>query len=262
VAFVTGSAGGIGLGIARACAEEGMRVVLADIDDAALESAAADLRELGSEPMTLRLDVTDRDGWSAAVDRVRAGMGRVQLLVNNAGVSISGTSFEEIGPEMWDRVIAINLTGVYNGIHAFVDDLRPGGHIVNTASLAGLMPAPGVSPYVASKFGVVGYTEALRIDLAAWDIGVSVLCPGLVRTRLWRTSRTVRGLPDTDVPPDDLSARTALADMLPDEVGRRVIDGIRADEPYIITHPGVRSALIERHERELKGFDHAAAFAG
>jgi NAD(P)-dependent dehydrogenase (short-subunit alcohol dehydrogenase family) len=263
VAFITGSAGGIGFGIAHACVDQAMKVVLSDVDEAALEGAAAKLRDLGAVVMTVPLDVTDRDGWKRAVDRVRADIGPVQLLVNNAGVSMSGTRFDEVGPEMWDRVVSVNLTGVYNGVHFMLDDLRAagGGHIVNTASLAGLMPGPLLAAYVASKFGVVGFSEALRLELAEWEIGVSVLCPGLVRTRLWRTSRAVRGLPDTDVPPDDQSGRTARAEMQPEEVGRRVLEAVRANELYIITHPEFRTALDERHQRELRGFDRAEAFA-
>jgi NAD(P)-dependent dehydrogenase (short-subunit alcohol dehydrogenase family) len=264
VAFVTGSAGGIGLGIARACADAGMKVVLSDIDESTLEEAAAELRSLGADVLAVPLNVTDREGWARAADRVRSAMGPVQLLVNNAGTSTSGMQFDEIGPEVWDQVIAINLTGVYNGVQTFLDDMRAAGsgHIVNTSSMAGLWGPPLLAPYCASKYAVVGLSESLRAELAEWDIGVSVLCPGGVRTRIWRTSRVVRGLPDVETPPDDVSGQSARSAMLPDEVGRRVIDGVQADELYILTHPEFRSMVVERHERLLRGFDRAEAFSG
>src|ERR1700678_263096 len=263
VALVTGSAGGIGLGIARACAGAGMKVVLSDIDEAALEQAAAELEETGADVMAVPLDVTDRDGWARAARDVPAAMGPVQLLVNNAGVSTNGMLFEEIGPELWDRVVSINLTSVYNGVHYFLGGMLAagGGHIVSTSSRGGLAGFPGLSPYRAAKFGVVGRSESLRAELAGYGIGVSVLCPGGVRSRLWRTSRAVRGLPDTDVPPDDVSGQSATAAMTADGGGRRVLDAVVANELYIITHPEMREIITQRNEQLLHGFDRAAAFS-
>jgi NAD(P)-dependent dehydrogenase (short-subunit alcohol dehydrogenase family) len=264
VALVTGSAGGIGLGIARACAEAGMKIGLSDIDGPTLEQAAAELaKDTGAEVMAVPLDVTNRDDWARAAREVTEALGPVQLLVNNAGVSTLGLQFDEIGPELWDRVISINLTGVYNGVHYFLDGMRAagGGHIVNTSSMGGLIGFPTLAPYSATKFAVVGLSEVLRADLAESGIGVSVLCPGGVRSRLWRTSRAVRGLPDTDVPPPDASGQSAgPGGMDPDEVGRRVLDGVTADELYIITHPEFREYVEQRQERLLHGFDRAKAF--
>jgi NAD(P)-dependent dehydrogenase (short-subunit alcohol dehydrogenase family) len=262
VAFITGSAGGIGLGIARACARTGMKVVISDIDETTLEQAASGLKGSGAEVLAVPLDVTDREGWARAARDVPALMGPVQLLVNNAGVSTNGMLFEEIGPQLWDRVVSINLTSVYNGVHYFLDGMRAagGGHIVNTSSMGGLVGFPGLSPYAATKFGVVGLSESLRAELAEHGIGVSVLCPGGVRSRLWRTSRAVRGLPDTDIPPDDNSGQSATAAMLPDEVGQRVLDAVIGDEPYIITHPEMRSIVTQRHEQLMHGFDRGVAF--
>jgi NAD(P)-dependent dehydrogenase (short-subunit alcohol dehydrogenase family) len=263
VAFVTGSAGGIGLGIARACADAGMKVVVSDIDEATLELAAAELRGTGAEVMAFPLDTTDREGWARAVREVPSAMGPVQLLVNNAGVSTLGTRVEDIDPEMWDRVIAINLTGVYNGVHHFLGGMREagGGHIVNTSSMAGLLPVPMLLPYCSTKAALVGFSEALRYELKPSGIGVSVLCPGQVRSRLWRTSRVVRGLPDIDVPPTDGTAGSADADMGPDEVGRRVLEAVLADDLYVMTHADGREMLTKRHERLLRAFDRAEAFA-
>jgi len=263
VAFVTGAAGGIGLGIARVFTEHGVKVALADIDEAELEKSGAELAESGAEVVPVVLDVTDRDSWAAAVDKVRSALGRVQLLVNNAGVSTLGMRFDEVRPEVWDRVVDINLTGVFNGVHCFLPDLRAagGGHIVNTSSMGGLVGAPALSPYSATKAGVIALSESLHAELAEEGIGVSVLCPGGVRSRLWRTSRAVKGLPDTDVPPDDVSGQSATAGMTPYEVGRRVVDAIVADELYVFTHPEYRAYVADRHERMMRGFDHAEMFA-
>ena len=263
VALITGSAGGIGLGIARACAQAGMKIVLSDIDQAELRQSAAELTRGGASVMRLRLDVTDRADWQHAAERVPSTMGPVQLLVNNAGVSTLGMKFDEISPALWDRVIGINLTGVYNGVHYFLAGMRAagGGHIVNTSSMGGLIGSPALAPYSAAKFGVVGLSESLRAELAASGIGVSVLCPGGVRSRLWRTSRPVRGLPDTDTPPPGLSGQSARPDAMdPYEVGRRVIDAVVADEFYIITHPEFRAAIEGRNAALIRGFDRAEAF--
>lgn len=262
VAFITGSAGGIGLGIARAFAHAGLKIVLADVDEVTLEQSAADLKETGAEVMTVALDVTDREGWARAAREVPAAMGPVQLLVNNAGVSTNGMLFGDISPELWDRVLSINLTGVYNGVHYFLDGMRAagGGHIVNTSSMGGLVGFPGLSPYCATKFGVVGLSESLRAELAADGIGVSVLCPGGVRSRLWRTSRAVRGLPDIESPPEDVSGQSATAAMMPEEVGRRVLDAVTANELFIITHPEMRAIVTQSSDQLLRAFDRAAAF--
>ena len=263
VAFVTGSAGGIGLGIARACAAAGMRIVLSDIDESRLEQSALELAHSGAEVMSFRLDVTDRKGWARAAREVPAAIGPVQLLVNNAGVSTFGMSFVEVGPELWDRVVATNLAGVYNGVRAFLAGLQAagGGHIVNCSSMAGLGGVPKGGPYSATKFAIVGLSESLRAEFAEFGIGVSVLCPGSVRTRLWRTSRAVRGLPDLDHPPPELQSGSADPNgMDPDEVGRRVLYAVVANEPYIITHPELRGFVVERHDALLRGFARAAAF--
>jgi len=264
VAFITGSAGGIGLGIARACAEAGMKVALADIDGAMLEHAGSELSEAGAEVMTVPLDVTDRDGWASAASEVPATLGPVQLLVNNAGVSTLGLPFDEIDPELWDRVVAINLTGIYNGLHYFLPGMQAagGGHIVNSSSVAGLGGVPRAAPYSATKFAITGLSESLRAELAESGIGVSVLCAGSVRTRLWRTSRAVRGLPDIDVPPPELLVGGSAdpSGMDPDEVGYRVVDAVLANEAYVMTHPELRAFVIQRHETLMRGFDRASEF--
>ena len=263
VAFVTGAAGGIGLGMARAFVDAGMKVALADIDGAMLAESVADLERSGGSVLAVPLDVVDRSAWDKAARMVEAKLGPVQLLCNNAGVSTLGMPFDTIEPEVWDKVVAINLSGVYNGVRAFLAPMRAagGGHIVNTSSIGGMLGSPNLSPYVATKFAVVGLSEALRKEFAGDGIGVSVLCPGAVRSRLWRTSRPIRGLPDIDTPPDDLSGQSGRATgMDPYEVGMRVIEGVRSNQPYIFTHAKYKALFAERFEAILAGVDRAATF--
>ncbi len=264
VAFVTGAAGGIGLGLARAFAEAGMKVALADIDGALLAESVAELEQSGGRVLAVPLDVVDRSAWREAAQMVEGKLGPVQLLCNNAGVSTLGMPFDTVEPHVWDKVVAINLTGVYNGVHTFLGGMRAagGGHIVNTSSIGGMLASADLSPYVATKFAVVGLSEALRKELAGLGIGVSVLCPGAVRSRLWRTSRPIRGLPDIDTPPDDLSGQSGRASgMDPYEVGLRVVDGVRSNQPYIFTHAQYKASFADRFQAILAGVDRAAAFA-
>jgi NAD(P)-dependent dehydrogenase (short-subunit alcohol dehydrogenase family) len=263
VAFVTGAAGGIGLGMARAFAEAGMKVAMADIDGALVAESASELEKTGGRVRPITLDVADRASWQDAARAVEANLGTVQLLCNNAGVSTLGMPFGTVEPEVWDKVVAINLTGVYDGIRTFLAGMRAagGGHIVNTSSIGGMLGTPDLSPYVATKFAVVGLSEALRSEFAEQGIGVSVLCPGGVRSRLWRTSRPIRGLPDTDTPPDDLSGQSARASgMDPYEVGLRVLDGVRSNQAHIFTHAQYRAPFTKRFEGILAAVDRAASF--
>ena len=255
VALVTGGASGIGLGISRALLSAGAVVAMADIDAQQLELAIAELGAPRGHVLPITLDVTDRQGWFVEVDRVIGEFGSLDILVNNAGISTVGTAFSNIGPTSWDQIVAINLTGVYNGIRAALPSLqRSRGHIVNSASVGGLIAGPMMSAYSATKFAVVGLSEALRAELAPQGIGVSVLCPGPVRTRLWETSRRAKGLPDAPMPTDGVGALSADG-MDPAEVGRRVVRAIRKDQPYVLTHSVYRSAVEARHGLLIAGFD-------
>jgi len=185
-AFVTGGASGIGLSMAKSFLGAGMRVVIADVDEKALALAAAELKGSNTELMTVQLDVTDRDQFKAVADQGEADFGPVDVLCNNAGVYRGGT-IDKMTYEDWDWVMGVNVGGVVNGVQTFVERMKArgkGGHIVNTSSMAGMTTSPGLGVYNASKLAVVGMSEAMHGDLAEDNIGVSVLCPGMVRIYL------------------------------------------------------------------------------
>ncbi|HLY55879.1 MAG TPA: SDR family NAD(P)-dependent oxidoreductase, partial [Stellaceae bacterium] len=179
VAFITGGASGIGLGMAEAFGVAGLRIVIADIDPASLSSAETRLRRQNVDVHSIRLDVADRPAWADAVEEAERRFGPVQVLCNNAGVGSYGAALD-LSPAEWDWVHTINVAGTFNGVHAFAKRFRDngqGGHIVNTASVAGLLSLGKISAYAAAKHAVVGYSKSLRVELAEFDIGVSVLCP-------------------------------------------------------------------------------------
>jgi NAD(P)-dependent dehydrogenase (short-subunit alcohol dehydrogenase family) len=184
VALVTGAGSGIGRATARALASRGMRVVICDRDEAGLAEVA---RELGSQlALAARLDVTDRDEMRALAHRVHALTPALDVLVNNAGVAQAGRMIDTPLAD-WDAVLGVNLFGVVHGCHFFVPNMvkrAQGGHVVNVASMVALVALPGTIAYTTSKFAVLGLSEALRAELAPHRIGVSVICPGITRTRI------------------------------------------------------------------------------
>lgn len=248
IAFVTGGASGIGLAIARALVAADARVMIADIDGQALDAAVA---TLGQQGAAVRLDVRDRDGWAAARGAVEARFGPVGILVNNAGIGPDGHALVDMAPVAFDRVIAIKLTGTFNGIATFGAEMRARGqgHIVNTASMAGLIAGAQLGAYTASKFAVVGLSEVLRAEMAPYGIGVSVLCPGLVRTNLGATTAAAGS--------DRVHAsdQTTDAGIDPAIVGALVIDGIRSNKLHIVTHGDYRGHVERRMARVLGAFD-------
>lgn len=240
IAFVTGAASGIGLAIARSLVADGARVAMADT---ASEAVAREAAALGDAAIPLTLDVTDRPGWVAAKAAVEARFGPVSILVNNAGIGPDLNVIDAIPEEHFDRLIAIKLTGTYNGIRTFVPTMRAAGvgHIVNTASMAGLIASAKLGAYTASKFAVVGLSEVLRAELASDGIGVSVLCPGLVSTNLSAGSE-----------------REPMSGGIdPAIVGEMVVDGIRQNHMHIITHAEYRGMVEQRMQRVLAAFDRA-----
>ena len=250
VAFVTGGASGIGLAMVRSFVAAGMRVVIADIEQTALDEAANEFSE-NAEVITLRLDVTDREAMETAARTTEQAFGKVHLVCNNAGVALDG-SVDTLSYADWDWLIAVNLNGVFNGIRSFVDRVKAhgeGGHFVNTASMAGLMGVSSAACYAASKYAVVGLSETMAAGLAQYDIGVSVLCPGTVDTGIFESERN---RPDAYKNDDDLttvsggtkgkSQKPNITDGInsmldASVVGDMVVHAIRENEFYIFTHP-------------------------
>jgi NAD(P)-dependent dehydrogenase (short-subunit alcohol dehydrogenase family) len=252
-AFVTGAGSGVGLGIATALVEAGARVALADIRPDHLESATAALRGQG-RVHPVRVDVTDRTALEAAAADVEEQLGPVQILCNNAGVNLF-TPLAEATYDDVDWVMGVNLGGVINGLLTFLPRIQAhgqGGHIVNTASLASVLPGPPAL-YTASKFAVRGLSESLRAELEGSGIGVTILCPGLVKTNIHLCHETRPShLCRHGAPPELTRARLEPLRELgrePLEVGRAAVRAIRDDALYVFTHgefrPRIEAALEE-----------------
>lgn len=246
-AFITGGGGGIGGGIAEALVEKGVRVVLADID---LDHAQTKATELGDAALALTLDVASLDSWAAAKATTEARFGPVDILCNNAGISTPRLDLEEVSPELFARVFAINVTGVQNGIMTFAGEMktRAHGHIVNTSSMNGLIPFGTFGAYSASKFAVLGLSDALREECAPHGVGVSTLFPGLTKSRM--------ALDPKDGPASDPEKLAALLPRMMDPVwsGRAVVRAIEEGQPYIITHPDYRPIFAARSDAILAAF--------
>jgi NAD(P)-dependent dehydrogenase (short-subunit alcohol dehydrogenase family) len=256
VAVVTGGASGIGRGMARAFAAEGADVVVADIDEPAAEQTAAELRKSGVRASAVTLDVRDRASVDALAESTLRDMGAVDIVANNAGVFLRGPMADTTEDD-WQFVLSINLDGMFRVGQTFASILRErggGGHIVNTASIGGFLSSRECVPYAVSKFGVVAYSEALRVELAPLGIGVSTLCPGPIDTNL-TTSDKLR--PDGDRRGSHSSGLEELVagGMRPDDVGPIVVAGIRRDAAYIFTHD-YRQTFRQRFDAVLAEFDH------
>lgn len=251
-AIVTGAASGIGLGLSRALARSGANVALADIDAGGLERARLELARHGTKIVAQALDVADDDAVQAAAVFFETQLGRIHLVFNNAGIEMSGplASLEEAD---WQRLFAVNTFGVIHGIRHFVPlVLRhgEGGHVVNTASIGGLQVNREfrLGPYAATKYAVVALSEALEQDLEGSGVGVSVLCPGSVATRIAENS-----------PRPNAALRAAVATGLtPDAVAERVLRAIRDREFYVFTHAELQHKLETRFGRILEAFSRTA----
>jgi NAD(P)-dependent dehydrogenase (short-subunit alcohol dehydrogenase family) len=273
VAVVTGAASGIGRGIARRAAKEGMRVVLADVEATALDDVATELAGAGTEVLAVPTDVSSPDRVEALAEQVYERFGAAHLLCNNAGVFQGGIAWQRTLAD-WEWVMGVNFWGVLHGIRSFVPRMLEGGdegHVVNTSSLAGVVTFGYSGPYVASKFAVLGLTECLAHDLAGQGapIGVSVLTPGLVDTGIAYSTRNRPDEPPSEVQaPDHHFVEQALQQMTgnegrhPDEVGDLVIDAVKAGTFFINTMDAV-PMLRERFDAVLAGdLPPSAAFGG
>ena len=243
VAFITGGGSGIGLGLAQVFGGAGMKVVIADVREDHLEQSLATLRTSGAVAHGIRLDVSDRAAFGRAAQETLELHGKIHLLCNNAGVSIFGP-MDAATYDDWDWIMGVNLNGVINGVHSFLPHLKAhteGSHIVNTASMAGLLVGPDMGLYSTSKYAVVGLTQSLRLDLAPHGIGVSVLCPGFVRSNIHEAvlSRP-KHLAQTGYPvgAEDIKRLDQLLSvgMAPLEVARAVLRGVMRNDAWILPH--------------------------
>jgi NAD(P)-dependent dehydrogenase (short-subunit alcohol dehydrogenase family) len=269
VAFITGAASGIGLGMAKVFLRNGMKVVVADVIEDRLADAAVDLLPEGPNFHVIQLDVTDRDAMAEAANEAERVFGKVHILCNNAGVS-ANVPMDLASYQDWDWVLGVNLGGVVNGVVSFLPKIRAhgeGGHIVNTSSMAGLIPLPaGGGMYSTSKFAVRGLSDSLRLRLGEFNIGVSVLCPGLTRTRILeseaaRPAHLAGKAPPKPRKPSDAPS-AANAGMDPLELGELVLRGIRHNDPYILTHGEFKDEVRSLFEDILDAFPDEPADAG
>ncbi len=253
VAFVTGGDSGIGLAMARSFSAAGMRVAITDIEQAALDRVKDEFAGSSAEVILLQLDVTDRDAMEQAAQETEVAFGKVHVVCNNAGVSVGGR-VDKMNYKDWDWVMGVNLDGVINGVQTFVGRIKAhgeGGHFVNTASMAGQMPIPGGSIYTTSKYAVVGMSEVMRTDLARYNIGVSVLCPGGVTTNVAKSGRNRPANLKRETDTSRLSlgklSETVMDDMLEASViGDMVVAAILADDAYIFSHPHLKKIVDAR----------------
>jgi len=265
-AVVTGGGSGIGRGIALALAAEGVRVMVADIEEPAAARVAAEIVQRGGEAHAVRVDVTEQGSLDALREQTRELCGPVQLLSNNAGVILPLARMAEQTLADWEYVFSVNLFGIVKSVQTFLPELVEQGeaHVVNTASLAGLVAIPSlpIGIYTASKYACVGYTEMLRGELAGTGVSASVLCPGMVQTNLVATS--ARNRPERFGGPDAESGEMELRPqmMAAEEVGPIVVRGIREDRLHILTHPQGRGQVEARFRALLDDFDAAERAAG
>ena len=264
VAFITGGASGMGLGMARAFAGEGMKLMLADVNEVRLGAAEQEFKDQGVDIATIICDVSKLEQVNAAADATIEHFGKVHVLCNNAGINVGGT-YEELSQQDWDWVIAVNQLGVQYGISAFLPKIKAhgeGGHIVTTSSMAGMVNAgPGWAPYNASKFAVVVMNEVLYSELKETNIGVSVLCPGAVATNIIEAadSRPSNFGSSGDKPVIAGDVAELLEHGLdPDVVGKLVLEGIQEEQFYLFTDPRMFKAVERRFERIQRGFDWSA----
>jgi len=259
VAFITGGASGIGLGMARIFLRAGMKVIIADIRTDHLDAAKSELAA-GHNAHFVKLDVTDRSAFKSAADESERIFGSVHALCNNAGVGSLG-DVKRYTYSDWDWNIQVNLGGVINGIQTFLPRMLARGeecHIVNTSSMGALLPMPGGAAYIAAKSAVMGLTEALRADLAATAIGVTLLIPGPTRTNIHEVARLRppefrdSGLTEIE---DELSKRKPPQVWLdPDSVGQMALTAIQTNRLFVITHNEFVTGVRQRLDALMTGF--------
>ncbi len=252
VAVVTGGSSGIGRGIALAFARAGMTVVVTGRRQDHLDETVSEFAARGLDVTPLRVDVTDLQAMTDAAADVERRFGRIDVLVNNAGIGLTGP-VADASPSDWDWVIDVNIRGVGNGIQAFLPRIRAhgeGGHIVNTSSMAGLMPIVA-GLYSMTKAAVIGLSEALHIELKPEGIGVSAYCPGPVHSNIASAVKnrpTQYGESGYTPPPDGFAEWSKTQPyMSAEEAGERVLQGVRRGDLFILTHPEFKAGVVDRH---------------
>lgn len=257
-AVITGAASGIGLALAERFLTEGMSVVMADIEQPALEREAARIAAAGGVVTPVVCDVSDAGEVAGLRDAALSAHGAVHLLCNNAGVA-SGRPNHRTKPAVWDWVVGVNLLGPAYGVSCFVPGMieQGEGHVVNTASEAGLTSSPMLGSYHASKYGVVGLSESLAMELEGTGVGVSCLCPELVATRVFESTRNAPaalGLPaPAQIPIDQVAAAMGTVAMPPADVAADVVYAVKANQFWILTHQSTRGLVAERNRRLEQG---------
>jgi NAD(P)-dependent dehydrogenase (short-subunit alcohol dehydrogenase family) len=258
VAVVTGAASGIGLALAHRFAAEKMKLVLLDIEEPALAAAEKALRAAGVATLAIRVDVANAGELEAAAERARAAFGTLHVICNNAGVGGAPGPIWTLSPADWDWVLSINLRAVIDGVRIFLPPLLASGeegHVVNTASMAGLTATPFMGPYAVAKHGVVALSEVLakELELTGARVGVSVLCPGWVKTQIHTSVRNRPAEQGSTVEPAGPLANLAqvVAQLVeggqpPEAIADRVVDAIREGRFYVLTHPEMKPAIEHR----------------
>lgn len=258
VAVVTGGASGIGKAMAARFGAEGMKVVLADVQPDALAATEAEFKAKGIETLAVRCDVSKADAVQDLADRTVAAFGGVHILCNNAGVAAPGPAWERTLAD-WEWVVGVNLWAVIHGVRSFVPIMmkQGEGHVVNTASMAGLIVGPGMPTYFVTKHGVVALSESLHHDLTAYGskVGVSVLCPGWVKTGIVDSARNrpedLKNEAGTGESPGAAMMEKMVRALVesgqsPESVAERVFEAVRDRKFYILTHPEMKGAIRQR----------------
>ena len=260
VAVVTGGGSGIGRAMALAFATEGMHVAIGDVELAAAKKVADEVQAKGVHASAAKVDVTDRAAMGKWADAVAAELGGVHVLCNNAGV-VAFRRVQEMSDSDWDWVVGVDLLGVIYGVQAFLPKMvaqGEGGHIVNTSSIAGMIAGatPGIASYTTAKFGVVGMSESMALDLAPTDIGVSVLCPGGVKTQIGAAGRN---RPDRFGGPEPMNERIQAGatqfGMEPDDVASLVVCAVKENQLHIMTHADTKAGVEARYNSIMAAYD-------
>jgi NADP-dependent 3-hydroxy acid dehydrogenase YdfG len=247
VAYITAASDGIGLGIARAASLAGMKVVIGYRNEERLKAALPLFKPGNAGVLSIKHDVTDREGWQALVEQIKSQYGKLHLVVNNAGVKTLRQAHEAKFDE-WDNAVAVNMTAIYNSVAACLPHMLEhgeGGHFVTTASMGGLLPGVNAGVYTATKIAAVGTMEALRVELESTNIGTSVFCPGGVNTDNY--VGTGEQNPARKPPPPG-APHFGMYSMDPLEAGNRVLNGVVNNDLFILSHPEFAPGMKERFD--------------